>query len=310
MPAQIYTGTRGRKALTDAQKTAKSVASFAGGPMRAPAELPPPPDELTEGGKAEWDRVGRYLLACQRVAAVDYQALTVYCASVCTYNQAVAYLLTDQQSLWGYTGGDTPKPKRSVFSDIAADSGWDIISLARKFGMTARTRHLDHRRTGRPALPDEIHSLRGTSPRHPRKRRGMTKLIQWPAESVIPPSWMLQCPAALRLWDRLIDSFSTLDLWTPLDHGPITVACASFALYLKATKELDIEGLAIQMEDSAAVAHPLLRFRSQHFELVQRVWEDYGMSPYDRNNFTRMDADPTDGTGKTAWVPQLILQDA
>jgi phage terminase small subunit len=307
---QTYTGSRGRKALTDAQRAAKSVASFAGAPMRAPAELPQPPDDLSELAREEWLRVGEYLLGTERVAAIDYQSLTVYCASVCTFTQSIQHILADHTPLWGLVGGDNPKPKRSVFADIAENAGWSVIDLARKFGMTARTRHLDFRRTGRPALPDEIHALRGTTPRHPRKRSGQTKLIAWPAHAVAAPAWMLDCPAALHQWDRLVEQLTALDLWTPLDHGPALVASASFALALKATRTMNEEGLAIQMEEEAAVAHPALRIRSGHFDLCQRVWEDYGMTPYDRNNFTRMDADPTDSFTKAAWTPQLVLRNA
>lgn len=287
-----YTGQRGRKPLTSEQKAAKSLAASAGAPMQAPTYLPDAPDELNAVALAEWSRIGEYLRRTDRIAAVDFQALSYYCSSFALYCEALHQLLVADQPLWVWSNR---RPKASLYSEMAVKSAKQTLWMARKFGMTARTRHLDHRRTGRPALPDEIHHLRGSKRKHPRRRVGLYREVDFPVEFVSPPEWFRSC-GAIREWDRLVEQLVVLDLWTPLDVAPAVVASASFALILKAMEQYEAEGPAIPIDDDGLqVANPVMNIRSQHFEICEQVWEDYGMNPYDRLQFNRVDGEPDEG---------------
>jgi P27 family predicted phage terminase small subunit len=297
-----YTGQKGRKALTPAQKAQKNRVAGRGEPMKAPIDLPDPPSQLSAHAQAEWDRIGRYLKLTERVAAVDRQSLAAYVSSFTLYCGAMEALLVNGQPLWGLSN---MRPKRSVFCDIAFDHGRQTIRLARQFGMTARCRHLDHRVTGRPATPQEIHDLRGTEKR--RKPTGrIAKSVEFDEDSVRPPDWFSLSEIAIREWDRLVGQLSVLDLWTPLDVAAVTVGCASFALVLTCCDRLKEELTTIEVGDGVAVQNPLLAIRSRHVELCSEVWKDYGMNPMDRVNFSRMDGrdDSGDGPHKLAMFPE------
>jgi P27 family predicted phage terminase small subunit len=282
-----YTGKKGRKALTPEQKVAKNKVAGRGGPLVAVAALPDAPAELSPAAVAEWLRVGPYLLATDRVAAVDLQSLAAYCTSFTLFCEAMAELLAGESPapLWGMSNR---RPKPSVFAEIAAKHGRETVYFARKFGMTARTRHLDHYLTGRPATPQEIHDLKGTEKR--RKPRGRTvKSIEFPESAVSCPVWMGLSGTASREWSRLVDQLVALDLWTPLDVGPVTVGCGSFALVLACCEKLKEESMGIEVGEGVACQNPLLAIRSRHIQLCEDVWKDYGMTPYDRLNFSRID---------------------
>lgn len=297
-----YTGKKGRKALTSEQKSAKQRASSAPAPMRAPCELPKPPGSLCDVAKEEWARVGKYLRATERVASVDYQALAAYCSALAGYLQAMEALFIQRQPLWLMSN---QRPKRSLFADMACTQGKDLLRLSRKFGMTARTRHLDHGRTGRPALPTEIHQLRGTTAKR-KRQEASHRMPEFPADDVAPPTWFADCRVAEE-WQRLVERLTALELWTPLDVGPVMLSACSFSLAMMAYDQLKGEGLAVQVSEELACENPLISIRSKHFELCESVWEDYGMSPYDRTNFFRVDTSETDDTPTLEIFPRDIL---
>ena len=293
IPKSKYTGKKGRKALTPEQKVAKDKVAGRGGPLVAPVESPDLPGELSAAAAAEWLRIAPYLLKTDRISAADRQSLASYCSSFAIYCDAMAELLAgdEPKPLWGFSNR---RPKPSVFADIAVKHGRETIDLARKFGMTARTRHLDHRLTGRPATPQEIHDLRGTEKR--RKPRGrLNRALEFPESAVGRPDWMSFSVAASVEWSRLVDQLTALDLWTPLDVGPVTVGCASFALVLACAKALKDESMAIEVGEGVACQNPLLAIRSRHIDLCEEVWKDYGMTPYDRLMFSRLDSGEADG---------------
>lgn len=291
-----FTGKRGRKALTPEQKAAKNRVAGRGSPLAAPTAMPFAPEELNLSAVTEWLRIGEYLKLTDRVALVDQQALVAYCSGYALYCDAIAKLLIDHEPYWGLSN---KRPKPSVYATIAATHGREVLRFARKFGMTARCRHLDQRVTGRPATPQEIHNLRGTEKRR-KPSRGMTKSAEFSAKSVMPPRCISSCEAAQREWVRLVEQLESLDLWTPLDVAAVTICVSSFALVLSCCEKLkdeESEPMAIATGEGAASQNPLLEIRSKHLELCEDVWKDYGMSPYDRLNFSRIDGGD-DVTGK------------
>lgn len=288
-----YTGKRGRKALTAYQKAAKNKVAGRGAPMVARVELPDAPSELSPSAATEWVRIGEYLRMTDRVAAVDLQSLAGYCSSYTLYCESIAELLSSGKDLWGYSNR---RPKPSVFTEIAVKHGKEVICYARKFGLTARCRHLDQRLTGRPATPQEIHDLKGTEKRRKPRGRVAKTIEKFPESATSRPDWMWLSLEASREWERLTEQLAVLDLWTPLDVAPVVVGCASFALVLKCIAKLKEETMAIEIGEGVAVQNPLLAIRSKHFELCQEVWKDYGMTPYDRLNFSRVDSGEDDLT--------------
>jgi P27 family predicted phage terminase small subunit len=283
-----YTGKRGRKGLTEQQKKDKSPANADPRGLKVDSFLPMPPDNVEADVAAEWQRVGEYLLLTDRVSKLDSQALLMYATSYVVYADTMRDLLIGRKALWGEVNG---RPKPSKIADLAIKHGEIVLRLARKFGMTARTRHLDHSSgCGRPATPQQIHDLRGTVPERPRKIPNKIEQVQWEPDSVACPAWFSS--AATAEWSRLIGQLTAVELWTPLDVGPISLACASYTLAAKCAAQLLNEQLVLPVRDSEAVVeHPLGVIYERHFALCEQVWQDYGMSPYDRQQFRHVEGE-------------------
>lgn len=283
-----YTGRRGRKALTDQQKKDKQAVAVDPRGLRVDSFLPTPPESTDPVVTEEWLRVGEYLLLTDRVAKLDAQALMMYATSYGMYADSMRGMLIGRQATWGEVNG-RPKPAKLV--DLAVKHGTIVLRMARKFGMTARTRHLDHTTgCGRPATPQQIHNLRGTVPERPRKRQPKIEQIQWEADSVACPAWFNS--AATAEWNRLVSQLTAVDLWTPLDVAPIAIACASYALAAKCAEQLSLQPMVLPIRDSEAVVeHPLGVVYEKHFALCEQIWQDYGMTPYDRQQFRHVEGE-------------------
>lgn len=277
-----YTGKKGRKPMTDAMKGVADVKRKEG--LKVDSFLPSPPDSLDMEAADEWRRVGKYLLATDRVSKIDLQSLTFYASSYSVFSLAMHPLLKGRKMLWSEVGGRA-KPNKHV--DLALKHGAIVVRLARKFGMTARTRHLDHSQgAGRPALPQEIHDLVKSKSRKPKGKFH----IEWDEESVASPAWFDSKTQGE--WVRLVDQLSAVDLWTPLDVGPVAVLCACYSLAAKCAKQLQDQPLVLPVRDSdAVVEHPLSVIYEKQFALCELIWSDYGMTPFDRQQFHHVEGE-------------------
>lgn len=279
-------GRKGRDAMTDAQRRAlgrppkrQSVDSIPG--LSIDTALPAPPEVLDEAAREEWDRVGRFLLFTRRVSEVDKQALTAYCISWSLFGQSLRPMLIGRQPLWGWLNG---KPKPNKLDEVARRHAVIVIENARRFGMTARTRHLDHADTGRPALPNELHALRGNpSKKHLKGSLPMHAGGQWELSDVQEPYWFDRTASAE--WHRLVKTYTNIELFTPLDLSVLAIGCGCWALYCKAAEELKLGGLIEKTEDSGAVESPLSVIMRRQLDIMKEVWKDYGMTPLDRRRF-------------------------
>lgn len=283
------TKPRGRKrgsGLTDTQRRAlgrpakrRDLDKIPG--LSVPVALPDPPEQLDSIAVEEWNRVGKFLSFTRRVSELDRQSLAAYCISWSAYGDAIRPLLIGRQPLYGHING---KPRPSKLEEVARNHAAIVIETARRFGMTARTRHLDHADTGRPALPDELHELRG----NPSKKNLKTPLAEytvggWSAEDIAMPSWFDRI--AMEEWQRLTETYVKINMFTPLDYSTLAVACATWSLYLKAYEQLSDESLIALTDKGAAVEHPLSLIMRRQLDILKEVWIDYGMTPLDRRRF-------------------------
>jgi P27 family predicted phage terminase small subunit len=281
-------GRRGRDPLTDSQRRAlgrppkrKDLDKVPG--LSVPVSLPDPPEQfqLEPLALEEWNRVGKFLLFTRRVSQLDRQSLAAYCVSWAAYGDAIRPLLIGRQPLYGHVNG---KPRPSKLEEVARNHAAIVISMARRFGMTARTRHLDHADTGRPALPDELHELRG----NPSKKQLKTPLAEytvggWSAEDIAMPGWFDR--VAMEEWQRLTEAYVNINMFTPLDYSTLAIACATWSLYLKATEQASEQGLIALTDKGAAVEHPLSLIQRRQLDILKEIWIDYGMTPLDRRRF-------------------------
>jgi phage terminase small subunit len=279
---------RGRKSQTPAIRAARGRPLLKAKEKPAGMQVEPclvdPPEMLDDAGRKEWQRVGRYLLKLRRVSALDLQSLAVYCTSLSVFGEAIRPLLIEREPLWGYVAG---RAKPNVLSSVALRHAEIVLDVATKFGLTARTRHLDHADTGRPLVPDELHEMRGNPSK---KKLGRTKAAerigQWDAEDVDPPFWIDRDRVARAEWMRLVDQFENLELWTPLDVGPMAVGCGCFALIAKCAKQFQSQPLTLPLQDAeGCVEHPLSVIYGKHWRVCESVWKEYGLSPVDRVRF-------------------------
>lgn len=279
-----YTGKRGRKSAVRGEKRTRGRPANPrpqGKPgLVVDSFLPVAPDWLAEDAAAEWNRVGSYLLDTQRVSKLDFQLLATYCSSYAFFADAMRPLIIDRLPVWDYV---KERPRPSVLVAVGAKHGNIVIDACRKFGMTARTRHLDHvEGAGRPATPKQIQEVR--------TGRKVTGLPSFAEDDLKMPSWL--DPRAVAAWDRTTQALESNDLWTPLDVVPVTILSASFALVQRCVTELSGLQLAtVYGDDGAAVEHPLSQTYREHLKLCQNIWMDYGMTPYSRVMFDHVDGE-------------------
>ncbi len=190
-------------------------------------------------GDARMAARGQVLHFTRRVSEFDRQSLAAYCTSWVCYGESIRPLLIGRQPLYGIVGG---KPRPSKLEEVARHHAAIVIAMARRFGMTARTRHLDQADTGRPALPDELHELRG----NPSKKQLKTPLVEytvggWSEDDMAMPGWFDR--VAMEEWQRLTTAYTNINMFTPLDYSVLAVACATWSLYLRANEQSQNEGL-------------------------------------------------------------------
>jgi len=294
-----YTGKAGRKGLTDTQKRDKQYPEKpTKNSMKVDSFLPSPPDGMGADARDEWNRVGEYLLLTERVSKLDTQSLAFYCNSYAVFADGCRQLLIRRERIWGEVRG---RPKPSKLVDIISRHGAIVVRQSRKFGMTARTRHLDHQYgCGRPATPAQIHALRGTVSKS-RGKQAIAPPQEWKPESVARPNWLSnECSAE---WQRLVDQLTVVDLWTPLDVGPIAVLCGAYSLAKRCANELSDQSLILPIRDAEGVVeHPLSVIYRELFVLCETIWQDYGMSPFDRQQFHHIEGEQQ-GRPKFAVFP-------
>ncbi len=266
-----YTGRRGRKKSPDSgQPTSVGLV--------ADAFLPSPPAELSPEATVEYERVGEFLLATRRVSKLDLQSLAVYAASYAYFSDAIRPLIIGRNRIWDFVND---KAKPSKMANVSLQHGKIVLEQARRFGMTARTRHLDHAISNRAATPQQIKDLQTGKA----IRNEDAELYETNA-----PEWF--DPRAKSEWSRLTGALAANDLWTPLDFGPVAVCCASFSLLMRCASDLGDELLSVRVGDSNQfVEHPLSVIYRDHFWLCQSIWTDYGMTPLDRTQFLHAEAD-------------------
>lgn len=288
-----YTGKRGRKALTESQargRAGSAVGKWAGRGrpatekplpkgLKVDTVLPVPPESMHESAKREWERVGRYLELTDRVSKLDMQAMMVYCTSYNVFGRSLRPMLVDRQPLWSHVKG---KPSPNVLAGLTAQHGKIMFETALRFGMTARTRHLDFvTGAGRPALPSQIHELRGSGSLRA-KRKPLPKT--WDDDAVEMPSWLNDKRSAAE-WNRMVGVLDNLELWTPLDVGVIAVSIGCYSLMAKCAEMLDRQGLAVANLKGGANEHPASSIYRTHYHLLNIIWKEYGMTPHDRMQF-------------------------
>lgn len=289
MSDQSTKKTRGRKlgtGLTDTQRRAlgrppkrRDLDKTPG--LSVPVSLPDPPDVLDQVAREEWVRVGRFLKFTRRVSDCDRQSLAVYCASWSAYGEAIRPLLISRQPLWGFVLG---KPRPSKLEEIARRHAMIVINIARRFGMTARTRHLDHADTGRPALPDELHELRGNpSKKHLKGSLAKFTVGGWDAADIEQPGWFDR--TAILEWQRVVTAYDAIHLFTPLDASVLAIGCATWSLYSKAIRDIESTGFVALTDKGAALEHPLSYIMRHQLDIMREIWIDYGMTPLDRRRF-------------------------
>lgn len=278
-----YTGKKGRKPQTEAEKAAKKKKG-----LKVDTFLESPPAGLDPLADSEWRRVGKYLHATDRVARLDVAAMTAYATSYAIYAEAARSMIIGRKAIWSYIRG---RPKPSKILDVYSKHGELVVRLSRRFCATAKTRHLDAKATDRPASARDIFRAAHDSEAAAR--------IEWQEEDIEEPAW-LDSTAKLE-WARLIEQLDALGLWTPLDYACVAVAASSFSLMLKCARGMKDERLTLPVEDSDAhVEHPLGVVYSAAVKLCDMIWQEYGMTPLDRQQFYHAD-------GESQGAPELKM---
>lgn len=250
----------------------------------APTAMPDIPN-LPAPAAREWDRIARYLIALDRVAAVDRQALTTYCLEWAKFQRIMATeLARDHIALFG--PGQSCEVLHPLIPPLlrAAKS---ILRVAGLFGMTARTRDLESDHGNRKA--SALKRLMGNQRKIAEGKLAPSILPMLPdfgEADLQPPKWLN--PRALDEFNRLGSELEKLDLFTPLDIAPLVVASSLFDLYLRASEQMTDMTVAVYNklgEEVAYKEHPLWKGMTDMQDVLHAVWKDYGQTPRYRRVF-------------------------
>jgi P27 family predicted phage terminase small subunit len=126
---------------------------------KAPAEAslaksPPPPEWLTEIGKAEWKRAGKELVARELLRQSDLMPFAVYCDAVSTWRSALTVIAARGLTMEVETkGGGVYEQQRPEVS-IAHQARKQVIDFSREFFLTPSSAKLSQPTGGKPAGDD------------------------------------------------------------------------------------------------------------------------------------------------------------
>jgi P27 family predicted phage terminase small subunit len=100
-----------------------------------------------------------------------------------------------------------------------------------------------------------------------------------------PPPYLNDVAAAE--WRRLARVLHRNGLLTEVDDGTLAGLCENFALWRKASDELEEDGrLVLTTEKGNAIQNPLVGVRNRAWELYQKSLIEFGMTPAARARVT------------------------
>lgn len=250
----------------------------------APTAMPDMP-RMGPVATAEWHRIERYLIALDRVAAIDRQALALYCQEWALFSRIMEDELADSYVKL-YCPGRSCEVINPVLPPLlrAAKS---IIRVAGTFGMTARTRDLESDHGNRKATA--LKRLMGNQRKIAEGKLAPSILPILPdfgPADMQPPDWMND--RAREEFERLGRELEALDLFTPLDLTPLVVVSSLFDLYQRGSEQLRDLTTEVHDKDGNGVAykeHPLLRVMTDISDVMHILWKDYGQTPRYRKIF-------------------------
>lgn len=233
----------------------------------------------------EAGRISRYLIALDRVAAIDRQALVTYCTQWSQFCRIMRDEFAPPNRLLS-GDGPTCEIAHPLLPPLLR-AAKNVIRLAGLFGMTARTRSLESTHGNRKA--SALKKLMGNQRKIAEGKLApdiIPMLPDFGPGDMVPPLWMNQ--RAREEFDSLGKDLELLDLFTPLDLTPLVVVCCLFDLYLRAGEQLyDLTTVVTDAKgnDVGYKEHPLLKVQFEIGEVMHAVWKDYGQTPRYRKIF-------------------------
>jgi len=284
-------------------KRGKGPAVDTADPLTVPAGQPDQPADMSADAAAEWSRLAGDLELSGRLATIDRWELTRYCETWALWRRAAAavrLLEESQAALWGTDANGKPLPSSDclVFCELSEQ----LVGDAAKFGLTPRTRSLDHSRRGRPAKPIEAHLLNGDPSRlmKNKDRIAAQEALKRQRQEVEVGS--TDAPGGLSSaandeWAAMMSQLLPIGLYTQLDRATLAVGCVSFAMARMAERQLQEQPLTLLDDDTGREKkHPLLIVRKGMLRVLDMVAKEFGMGPTWRKRWGRID-NPTNGDG-------------
>lgn len=252
----------------------------------APTEVPTLVHDIGPVAEKEYRRISPFLEALDRVAAIDRQALVVYCTQWATFSNLMESDLASESSYLSCEGRNSEIPNPLLAPLIR--SGMAVIRTAGSFGMTARTRDLesDHGNRKSSTLKKLMGNQRKVAESKVGPKTIIPMVVDWTEQDVAPPTWM--SPRASQEYRDLGEELEKLDLFTPLDVTPLVISCCYYDLYLRAGEQMVLPTVPVTNKEGAVVyekENPLLKIQTDLFESMRAIWKDYGQTPRCRKVF-------------------------
>ncbi len=251
----------------------------------AKTQMPEPPATLAGDALAEWNRIGDYLIALDRVSLLDRQSLSAYCLHWGMFARIMREELSDP-TMKLYEFGSSCEVAHPLLGPLNRNAEI-IIKVAGQFGMTARTRHLEGDHGNRKSIAEKkLEGNRRKVAEAYLERSVIPLMPEWDKADMAPPSWMND--RAKEEFISIGQELQHLDLYTPIDWVPLSVMCCLFDLYLRAGEQLvDLTTVVMdrQGNEIGIKPHPLHKASGALFDTLQFIWKDYASTPRFRKIF-------------------------
>ena len=103
-------------------------------------------------------------------------------------------------------------------------------------------------------------------------------------DSVKCPNWL--CDVAKEEWNRIEKDLIELGLLTNIDVNQLAIYCDSYAKYIKASQEIEKNGLVVEhtnkMGATNLVTNPYVQIATKYAELVKKFCSEFGLTPSSR----------------------------
>lgn len=141
---------------------------------------------------------------------------------------------------------------------------------------------------GRKPKPTTLHVLNGNPSKINLEERQQNEPRFSPGLPACP-EWLSK--DAKQEWERLLPELDATSMLKKVDMAAFAGYCDSLAMWKRANKVIDMEGLTVETIQGSLKAHPAVAIRDKALEKMKSFAIEFGFTPASRSRVTQPDQD-------------------